>query len=249
MENKIQLFKFEDRKVRTLTIDNQPYFVGKDVALILGYKLPTKAVRDHVDSEDRRSEIVKASQFFQNGTGHLSVDLITESGVYSLIFGSQLPNAKKFKHWVTSEVLPAIRKTGSYQLPQTPEERLKLAMEATIHLDERMTNVEKDVDFIKNTSEIDSNQRFKLRKARDRKSVEVCGGKKSNFYKDKNKRRKVFRQLEHDFKDSFVISRYEDLSKKDFDRAINFISNWYPSYPLQQDIKQMNAQTDLDLFI
>lgn len=67
MENKIQLFKFEDRKVRTLTIDNQPYFVGKDVALILGYKLPTKAVRDHVDSEDRRSEIVKASQFFQRG--------------------------------------------------------------------------------------------------------------------------------------------------------------------------------------
>lgn len=135
----------------------------------------------------------------------------------------------------------------AYQLPQTPEARLKLAMEATIHLDERMTNVEKDVDFIKNTSEIDSNQRFKLRKARDRKSVEVCGGKKSNFYKDKNKRRKVFRQLEHDFKDSFVISRYEDLSKKDFDRAINFISNWYPSYPLQQDIKQMNAQTDLGL--
>lgn len=135
----------------------------------------------------------------------------------------------------------------AYQLPQTLEARLKLAMEATIHLDERMTNVEKDVDFIKNTSEIDSNQRFKLRKARDRKSVEVCGGKKSNFYKDKNKRRKVFRQLEHDFKDSFVISRYEDLSKKDFDRAINFISNWYPSYPLQQDIKQMNAQTDLGL--
>lgn len=133
------------------------------------------------------------------------------------------------------------------QLPQTPEERLKLTIEATIHLDERMTNVEKDVDFIKNTSEIDSNQRFKLRKARDRKSVEVCGGKKSNFYKDKNKRRKVFRQLEHDFKDSFVISRYEDLSKKDFDRAINFISNWYPSYPLQQDIQQMNAQTDLGL--
>lgn len=135
------------------------------------------------------------------------------------------------------------------QLPQTPEERLKLAMEATIHLDERMTNVEKDVDFIKNTSEIDSNQRYTLRKARDRKSIEVCGGKKSNFYKDKNKRRKVFRQLEHDFKDSFVISRYEDLSKKDFARAINFISNWYPSYPLQQDIKQMNAQTDLGLLL
>ena len=241
MENKLQLFNFENQQVRTLTVDGEPYFVGKDVATILGYKNGSRDINTHVDEEDKlRYQISTAGQMRDQ-------ILINESGLYSLILSSKLPNAKKFKRWVTSEVLPAIRKTGSYQLPKTPEERLKLAMEATIHLDERMTNVEKDVDFIKNTSEIDSTQRFKLRKARDRKSVEVCGGKKSNFYKDKNKRRKVFRQLEHDFKDSFVISRYEDLSKKDFDRAINFISNWYPSYPLQQDIQQMNAQTDLGL--
>lgn len=243
MENKIQLFKFEGKEVRTLKIDGEPWFVGKDVATILGYKKTENAIATHVDEDDKTTTLIQGT-----GSNYKSkAVLINESGVYSLIFGSQLPNAKKFKHWVTSEVLPAIRKTGSYQLPQTPEERLKLTIEATIHLDERMSNVEKDVEFIKNTSEIDSNQRFKLRKARDRKSVEVCGGKKSNFYKDKNKRRKVFRQLEHDFKDSFVISRYEDLSKKDFDRALNFITNWYPSYPLQQDIQQMNAQTDLGL--
>lgn len=241
MENEIQLFKFENQQVRTLTINEEPYFVGKDVATILGYKNGSRDINTHVDEEDKlRYQISTAGQMREQ-------ILINESGLYSLILSSKLPNAKKFKRWVTSEVLPTIRKHGAYQLPQTPEARLKLAMEATIHLDERMTNVEKDVDFIKNTSEIDSNQRFKLRKARDRKSVEVCGGKKSNFYKDKNKRRKVFRQLEHDFKDSFVISRYEDLSKKDFDRAINFITNWYPSYPLQQDIQQMNAQTDLGL--
>ena len=133
------------------------------------------------------------------------------------------------------------------QLPQTPEEKIDLLLQSNSHMNERLTGVEKDVDFIKNTSEIDSNQRFKLRKARDKKSVEVCGGKKSSFYQDQNKRRKVFRQLEHDFKDAFVISRYEDLSKKEFDKALNFIANWYPSYPLQQDIQQMNAQTNLDL--
>lgn len=243
MSSQLQLFSFEGKEVRTLKINDEPYFVGKDVATILGYAKPANAISQHVDDED------KGVTKMMTPGGNQNIQIINESGMYSLILSSKLPNAKKFKRWVTSEVLPAIRKTGSYQLPQTPEERLKLAMEATIHLDERMTNVEKDVDFIKNTSEIDSNQRFKLRKARDRKSVEVCGGKKSNFYKDKNKRRRVFRQLEHDFKDSFVISRYEDLSKKDFDRAINFITNWYPSYPLQQDIKQMNAQTDLGLFI
>lgn len=114
MKNEIQLFDFEGNQVRTLKINEEPYFVGKDVAEILGYKLPTKAIQDHVNAEDKRSEIVKASQIFQNGKGYVNVDLIKESGVYSLIFSSQMPNAKKFKHWVTSEVLPAIRKHGAY---------------------------------------------------------------------------------------------------------------------------------------
>lgn len=110
----LDIFRFEKNDVRAMVIENEPWFVGKDVAGILGYKLPTKAIQDHVDAEDRRSEIVKASQFFQNGKGYVNVDLIKESGVYALIFGSKMPNAKKFKHWVTSEVLPAIRKYGAY---------------------------------------------------------------------------------------------------------------------------------------
>ena len=85
MDN-LQLFNFEGNKVRTFKIDDEPYFVGKDVAEILGYKLPTKAIQDHVDAEDKRSEIVKASQIFQNRKGYVNVDLIKESGVYSLIF-------------------------------------------------------------------------------------------------------------------------------------------------------------------
>lgn len=117
MEDNLQLFAFESQQVRALEIKSEPWFIGKDVAEILGYKLPTKAIQDHVDAEDKRSEIVKASQFFQNGKGgkgYVNVDLINESGVYALIFGSKMPNANKFKHWVTSEVLPAIRKHGAY---------------------------------------------------------------------------------------------------------------------------------------
>ena len=158
MENTIQLFSFENQKVRTLTIDEKPYFVGKDVADILGYSNPRDALIKHVDEEDKRSEIVKSSQLSQNTTGFTSVDLITESGVYSLIFGSKLPNAKKFKRWVTSEVLPAIRKTGSYQLPQTPEELLSLTVQATNHLTKRMNTVEEDIDFLMNKSEVDEKQ-------------------------------------------------------------------------------------------
>ena len=112
--NKIQLFNFENHQVRTLLIDTEPYFIGKDVAKILEYERPLKAVNDHVEPEDKKAEIVKASQLSQNGTGYVNVDLINESGVYSLIFGSKMPKAKEFKHWVTSKVLPAIRKNGAY---------------------------------------------------------------------------------------------------------------------------------------
>lgn len=94
--------------VRTIEIDNEPYFVGKDVAEILGYTNTRKALADHVDDEDKG--VTKCDTL--GGVQNLSV--INESGLYSLIFGSKLPKAKEFKHWVTSEVLPSIRKHGMY---------------------------------------------------------------------------------------------------------------------------------------
>ena len=109
MENKIKIFSNEDfGEVRTLTIDDKPYFVGKDVAEILGYANAPKAIRDHVDDEDKLTErIVLSGQ-------NREVIFINESGLYSLILSSKMPNAKKFKRWATSEVLPTIRKTGGY---------------------------------------------------------------------------------------------------------------------------------------
>lgn len=93
--------------VRTVEVNREPFFVGKDVAEILGYSNPQKAIRDHVDEEDKTLN----ESFTVNGT--MAV-LINESGLYSLVLSSKLPNAKRFKRWVTSEVLPAIRKTGGY---------------------------------------------------------------------------------------------------------------------------------------
>ena len=101
---------FENKEfgeIRTIMINDEPYFVGKDVAEILGYTNPQKAIRDHIDEEDKTLN----ESFTVNGTKGV---LINESGLYSLILSSKLPNAKKFKHWITSEVLPTIRKTGGY---------------------------------------------------------------------------------------------------------------------------------------
>ena len=106
--NQLQTFNFNGLDVRTILIDDEPYFVGKDVTEILGYKNASKALADHVDSEDKLNNETLSSLGQRGGW------LVNESGLYSLIISSKLPTAKKFKHWVTSEVLPAIRKHGAY---------------------------------------------------------------------------------------------------------------------------------------
>ena len=106
--NELKNFSFEGRQIRALTIEGEPYFVGKDVAEVLGYSNSRKAIADHVDSEDKG--VTKC--YTLGGTQQTTI--INESGLYSLILSSKLPDAKKFKHWVTSEVLPTIRKHGAY---------------------------------------------------------------------------------------------------------------------------------------
>ncbi|CAI3331491.1 phage antirepressor KilAC domain-containing protein [Enterococcus cecorum] len=114
----IQTFNFENQQVRTIEIENEPYFVGKDITEILGYSNSRDALYKHVDEEDKLT-----SQIATSGQNRNMV-VINESGLYSLILSSKLPNAKKFKRWVTSEVLPAIRKHGGYLTEQKLEEAL-----------------------------------------------------------------------------------------------------------------------------
>lgn len=117
--NNLQIFEnAEFGSVRTTTVNGEVMFVGKDVADILGYTNTQKAIRDHVDDEDKLTErIVLSGQ-------NREVIFINESGLYSLILSSKMPNAKKFKRWVTSEILPSIRKHGAYMTPQKIEEVL-----------------------------------------------------------------------------------------------------------------------------
>ena len=105
---KVQVFKNEEFEVRTVEVDGEPWFVGKNVAEILGYSNPRDALIRHVDEEDKG--VTKCDTL----GGIQQMTIINESGLYSLILGSKLPSAKRFKHWVTSEVLPAIRQNGVY---------------------------------------------------------------------------------------------------------------------------------------
>lgn len=117
--NEIKTFNFDDQLVRTLKSDDEIWFIGKDVAKILGYSNPRDAILKHVDTEDKNSVAIR-----DGNKGNPNQTVINESGVYALIFGSKLPDAKKFKHWVTSEVLPQLRKTRSYSAKEMSSEEL-----------------------------------------------------------------------------------------------------------------------------
>lgn len=110
----LQIFNNEEfGQVRTVMINNEPWFVGKDVADILGYQNGSRDVNRHVDAEDR------ADVVFHDGSQRRNMIGVNESGLYALIFGSKMETAKKFKHWVTSEVLPTLRQTGTYTVNTT----------------------------------------------------------------------------------------------------------------------------------
>ena len=136
MQTNIQIFTSDSfGKIRTCQVNNQIMFVGKDVATALGYKNPSNALQVHVDSEDKTSYLIQVS-----GSNYKANTLfVNESGLYSLILSSKLPQAKAFKRWVTSEVLPAIRQTGKYELTS---QQLRLLGEKAEYYDEVLQSVD-----------------------------------------------------------------------------------------------------------
>lgn len=141
-----QIFSFENNQVRTILINDEPYFVGKDVANVLGYSNTKDALLRHVDSEDKMGSRITTSGQSREMT------IINESGLYSLILKSKLPNARKFKRWVTSEVLLAIRKTGSYtNVPRSFAEALRLAAdleEEKMILEQKVAEYEPKITYL-----------------------------------------------------------------------------------------------------
>ena len=137
--SELQVFNNDEfGSIRTWVVDDEPWFVGKDIATILGYAKPENAIANHVDDEDKTSTLIQGS-----GSNYKSkAILINESGLYSLILSSKLPNAKKFKRWVTGEVLPSIRKTGSYNKPMSELEILQYSINQLIEQERKIKALE-----------------------------------------------------------------------------------------------------------
>lgn len=213
-ERKIEVFtNAEFGQVRTLTIDDEPYFVGKDVAIILGYAKPTDAVRKLVDEEDRGISKMETPSGIQEMT------IINESGLYSLILSSKLPNAKRFKRWVTSEVLPSIRKTGSYNSPDysalSPQLQYLISLEQkTKELEKAVQNTSKRLDSMCETMQIKGDNWRKATHSLINRIASASGQEQRAIYLD------IYDELEYRAGCNLSI-RFDNLSSRLFARGVS----------------------------
>lgn len=239
--NELQIFQNKEfGEVRSLVINNEPWFVGKNVAEALGYKNSKNAVPTHVDEEDKLSTQIEYTGQKRN------VTVINESGLYSLILSSKLPNAKKFKRWVTSEVLPTLRKTGSYtKVPTDPRELLMLTIKAHEQTAQRVDVLEEKVSSLEKSTTIDSSQQYTLEKIAKATVIRTLGGIDSRAYQLMN--RKIFSNIWRDYKNYFKLGSYRDTLKTEFENAKEYLESWSPEVNISLKIKEYNSQLSMNL--
>lgn len=229
----LQTFNFEELPVRTLEVDGEPYFIGKDVADILGYANGRDALSKHVDAEDKlTSQIATAGQ-------NRNVTIINESGLYSLIFSSKLENAKRFKRWVTSEVLPTLRKTGAYQIPSDPMQALRLMFEATEETKQEIKNVKDDVIDLKENQKLDAGDYNFLTRTINQRVAHI---QRLHAITNQKQRSELFRDINSEVKKMTGASSRTNVRQKHFDDVIEMIANWFPSQATLYRIKQIEMK-------
>ena len=240
--NNLQIFKNEEfGEIRTVQLNNETYFVGKDVATVLGYANARDALAKHVAEED------KGVSKCDTPGGKQDLTVINESGLYTLIFGSKLESAKRFKHWVTSEVLPSIRKTGQYQM-----QNLSTEMKAILMHDEKIVKIESRMDKLEFDIPLYGSEADEISNHVKRKGVAVLGGKQSEAYKDTNIRSKVYRDIYDQIKREFGIysddgqpKSYKALKRRYIYDAHEIIDCYEAPKYLQELIDDANAQLEL----
>ena len=226
----LKIFENEEfGQVRTINIDGEPWFVGKDVAKILGYKDTSDAMRRHVDDED------KLTRCFTDSGQKRELYIINESGLYSVILSSKLPSAKRFKRWVTSEVLPVIRKTGSYEMDDYSPE-----MKAILMHDKKLVKIDNRATDLENHMTIDYGEQTVLGDEVNKAVLDALGGKYSNAYNEIGK--KVFAECNRDLKHYFHVNARNNVPKKRYYEALEYIQEWKPCTNTQIQIRDCNAQ-------
>lgn len=238
----IQIFNNPDfGEIRTITINGEPWFVGNDCAKALGFKDPYSGVRKNVDAEDKLTCPVGSGGETRN------MNVINESGLYSLIFGSKLESAKKFKSWVTKEVLPSIRKTGGYSAPKTIPEQIQLLAQGNVEVNKRIDIIEERFNDFEKSLPLLPNEADKVSNAVKKRVVEILGGKESPAYKNRGICQKAFKDAYRELKRNFDVTRYKDIKREQMETAVELALRYEPSLYLKESIEQVNAQQKLDI--
>lgn len=250
--NEVQIFNSpEFGDVRTVVLQGEPWFVAKDVSEPLGYT-KTSNMTKLIDDDDRQ---VISSSILEQQVGNTEyaqvyrIGIINESGLYAAIFGSKLPNAKKFKKWVTSEVLPSIRKTGEYKAPKTTKGQIQLLAQGYMEMEKKVDGVINDVENVKSDLEslkmdlpILPIEADRITEAVKRKGVSVLGGKHSNAYQNRGLRQKLYNSLYANLKYNFGVKSYKSIKRSQCDKAIEIINAYQPPVFIAEQIEYENAQ-------
>lgn len=233
--NELQIFNSEEfGEIRTVTIDGEPWFCLADIcrALELGNvsQVKTRLNQDGVIT----NEVI-------DSIGRKQVaNFVNEPNMYRLIFQSRKESAERFTDWVTTEILPTIRKTGSYQM-----QNLSAEMKAILMHDEKLVKIDQRVTGLENTMTIDYGQQKVLGDCVNRVVIDALGGKGSEAYREISK--KVFSECNRDLKNYFHVNARNNVPKKRFDEAVDYISGWRPCTNTILLIKECNSQMSMDV--
>ncbi|QBX24753.1 antirepressor protein [Streptococcus phage Javan206] len=242
----VQVFNNEEfGQVRTLEIDGMVYFSNTDVCGALEINNPSQALKR------LRKDGVISNEVIDNLGRKQVMKFISESNLYKLIFQSKKKEAEKFTDWVTDEVLPAIRKHGSYVAPTqtalSPEDAFIQLFQTQKEIKKEQAVMRDDIVYLKEEQPVNPSINQDLTKERNKAVVKCLGGYDAPAYSDSKLRQKVFCQAARDFKELFKIPRYDLLKKKDIERAYDYWQQWQPQTNLRLEIEQANKQLSLSV--
>lgn len=225
--NELQIFEKEDfGSIRTITVDGEPWFVASDICKALEIQNVTQAVQKLDDDERSMLNIGRQG----------NANCVNEYGLYNLVLSSRKKEAKDFKRWITHEVIPQIRQTGSYQKKLSPEEMMRVQLGMIDGHEERIKALEE-------TMTIDYGQQRVLEETVNKTVISALGGKESNAYKKIGK--KVFAECNHDLKSYFNVNARNNIPKRRFDEAVEYAKDWKPCTNTMMLINDYNAQMTL----
>ncbi|MCG1670028.1 ORF6C domain-containing protein [Staphylococcus epidermidis] len=220
-------------ELEILTIDNKEWFPAIKVAEILGYTNPRKAIRDHAKEKG-----VTIRSVLSNG-GMQNKKFIDEGNLYRLITRSKLPQADKFEEWVFEDVLPSIRKTGSYQVPSDPMQALKLMFKATEQTKEEIATVKADVIDLKENQKLDTGDYNLLSRTINQRVAHI---QKIHAITNQKQRSELFRDINSEVKKMTGATSRTNVRQKHFDDVLSMVANWFPSQATLYKIKQLEME-------